>query len=133
MHSLASAGECRHRLVARHFGEAMAACESSCDVCADFDVLAESGRADRGGRHVTALDRSPEVDDLYGRLKVLRKQLAGERKVPAYVVFNDATLLQIAERRPASEQALLAIPGIGPAKLKLYGRALLDVVTGEPA
>jgi len=133
MHSLASAGECRHRLVARHFGEAMAACESSCDVCADFDVLAESGRADRGGRSAIALDRTPEVDDLYGRLKVLRKQLAGERKVPAYVVFNDATLLQIAERRPASEQALLAIPGIGPAKLKLYGRALLDVVADAPA
>ena len=132
MHSLASAGECRHRLVARHFGEAMAVCESSCDVCADFDVLAESGRADRGGRAMP-LDRTPEVDDLYGRLKVLRKQLAGERKVPAYVVFNDATLLQIAERRPASEQALLAIPGIGPAKLKLYGRALLDVVADESA
>jgi ATP-dependent DNA helicase RecQ len=135
MHSLASAGECRHRLIARHFGEPMAACETSCDVCADFDVLADSARADhsrRGRAPVGAPDveLSPEVDDLCARLKALRKQLAVERKVPAYVVFNDATLLHIAERRPASEEALLAIPGIGPAKLTLYGRALLDVVAG---
>jgi ATP-dependent DNA helicase RecQ len=131
MHSLAAMTECRHRLIARHFGESMAACETSCDVCAGFDVLADSGRARAGD--APAVDRSPEVDDLFARLKVLRKQLAGERKVPAYVVFNDATLLRIAERRPTSEQALLAIPGIGPAKLQLYGRLLLDTVAGAAA
>jgi len=141
MHSLASAGECRHRLVARHFGEPMATCESSCDVCAGFDVLEESAHVrgvhapSRGA--AASVERTPEVDDLFAQLKALRKQIAVERKVPAYVVFNDATLLHIAERRPASEQALLAIPGIGPAKLALYGRALLDLVAGagplEPA
>jgi len=128
MHSLAAAGECRHRLVARHFGEPMAVCETSCDVCAGFDVLEASGRAGRG--NAPAPERTAEVDDLYARLKALRRQLAAERKVPAYVVFNDATLLRIAEQRPGSDEALLAIPGIGPAKLKLYGRALLDVVAG---
>jgi DNA helicase-2/ATP-dependent DNA helicase PcrA len=45
-------------------------------------------------------------------------------------VFNDATLLRIAERRPTTDEALLAISGIGPAKLALYGQALLDVVGG---
>ena len=143
MHSLAAAGECRHRLIARHFGEPMAVCETSCDVCADFDVLADSARAPtRNGAAVArgaagAVDRTPEMDDLFARLKALRKELAVERKVPAYVVFNDATLLHIAERRPTSEEALLAIPGIGPAKLTLYGRALLDLVAdagpSEPA
>jgi len=61
---------------------------------------------------------------------VLRKQLAAERRVPAYVVFSDATLLRIAEQRPGSDQALLAIPGIGPVKLQLYGRVLLETVAG---
>jgi ATP-dependent DNA helicase RecQ len=143
MHSLAAAGECRHRLVARHFGEPMAVCETSCDVCASFDVLEDSARAPSSGRApgrgvaAAAVERTPEIDDLFGQLKALRKQLAVARKVPAYVVFNDATLLHIAERRPASEEALLAIPGIGPSKLALYGRALLDLVAGagplEPA
>ena len=135
MHTLAESSECRHRLVARHLGEPMAACESSCDLCAGFDVLGDSTHAGVRGRASapagTAAERGPEVDELFGRLKALRKALSTARKVPAYVVFNDATLLRIAEQRPTSEEALLAIPGIGPAKLKLYGPALLDVVAGE--
>jgi ATP-dependent DNA helicase RecQ len=137
MHTLAESSECRHRLVARHLGEPMAACESSCDLCAGFDVLGDSGRADRGvvrspaaaaGAGAGELDA--EAEELFGRLKAMRKQLAAARKVPAYVVFNDATLLRIAERRPTSDEALLAISGIGPAKLALYGRTLLEVVAG---
>jgi DNA helicase-2/ATP-dependent DNA helicase PcrA len=110
----------------------MAACESSCDLCAGFDVLGDSGRVDRGVRApaASAGELGPEAEDLFGRLKAMRKQIAAARKVPAYVVFNDATLLRIAERRPTSDDALLAIPGIGPAKLALYGRALLDLVGG---
>jgi DNA helicase-2/ATP-dependent DNA helicase PcrA len=103
----------------------MADCGTSCDVCAGFDLLGDSGRAPS---NPPPAERSPEVDDLFGRLKSLRKELASARKVPAYVVFNDATLLRIAERRPSSEEALLAIPGIGPAKLKLYGPVLLDLI-----
>ena len=45
-------------------------------------------------------------------------------------MFSDATLLRIAEQRPRSDQELLAISGIGPAKLELYGPALLDLVAG---
>jgi superfamily II DNA helicase RecQ len=44
------------------------------------------------------------------------------------VVFNDATLMRIAEERPSSAEALLGISGIGPKKLELYGDALLTVV-----
>ena len=42
--------------------------------------------------------------------------------MPAFVVFSDATLLAIAERRPTDNAALLSIPGIGRAKLDAYGR-----------
>jgi len=138
MHRLAAANECRHRLIARHLGEPMAACDTSCDVCAAFDVLRDSGVTADGARAVTATaaasaERTPEVDELFGRLKLLRKQLATERHVPAYVVFSDATLLRIAEQRPASDEALLAISGIGPAKLQLYGRVLLETVAGDPS
>ncbi|HMF42122.1 MAG TPA: ATP-dependent DNA helicase RecQ [Polyangia bacterium] len=136
MHRLAAANECRHRLIARHLGEPMAVCDTSCDVCAGFDVLRDSGAVSDGPAATaatTAQERTPEVDELFGRLKLLRKQLATARHVPAYVVFSDATLLRIAEQRPASDQALLAIPGIGPVKLQLYGQVLLDTVAGAPA
>ena len=138
MHRLAEANECRHRAIGRHLGEALASCETSCDVCAGFDVLRDSGARGRpraGGRRRPrpAVGPSADVDELYARLKVLRKALAAARRVPAYVVFSDATLLQIAEQRPRSDEALLAVPGIGPAKLELYGRALLEAVAGAPA
>jgi DNA helicase-2/ATP-dependent DNA helicase PcrA len=45
-------------------------------------------------------------------------------------VFNDATLMRIAEERPSSAEALLGISGMGPKKLELYGDALLALVRG---
>jgi ATP-dependent DNA helicase RecQ len=49
--------------------------------------------------------------------------------VPAYVVFPDRTLAAIAALRPRNPDALRAVQGIGPAKLELYGAALLDLVS----
>jgi DNA helicase-2/ATP-dependent DNA helicase PcrA len=48
--------------------------------------------------------------------------------VPAYIVFSDAVLTRMATARPADEAGLLAIPGIGPAKLARYGAAFLRVL-----
>jgi superfamily II DNA helicase RecQ len=67
-------------------------------------------------------------DEVVVRLKALRKRLATERAVPAYVIFSDATLLEIAATRPKTANALLAISGIGPKKLELYGAFLLEAV-----
>jgi DNA helicase-2/ATP-dependent DNA helicase PcrA len=50
--------------------------------------------------------------------------------VPAYVVFTDATLTALAERRPTSTDELLAIAGIGPRKIELYGEATLALLRG---
>ena len=49
--------------------------------------------------------------------------------MPAYVVFPDRTLAAIAACRPRDRDALLAVQGIGPAKLELYGSALLELVS----
>ena len=48
--------------------------------------------------------------------------------MPAFVVFSDATLREIARRRPTTDRALLAVPGIGPAKLAAYGEALIGLL-----
>ena len=65
---------------------------------------------------------------LFEELRQLRRSLADERDVPAYVVFSDATLLAMAERRPATEAELLSISGVGPKKLETFGEAFLDVI-----
>ncbi|CUR58584.1 DNA/RNA helicase, superfamily I [metagenome] len=65
---------------------------------------------------------------LFERLREWRLERAGEEKVPAYVVFTDATLELIAEVKPADEQSLLRISGIGKSKLEKYGDEVLALV-----
>jgi ATP-dependent DNA helicase RecQ len=61
-------------------------------------------------------------------LRAVRKQLADAAGVPAYIVFNDAVLQEMASRRPSTPGELLAISGVGPAKLEKYGEAFLAAV-----
>lgn len=65
---------------------------------------------------------------LMKKLKELRLKLAQERQVPAFVIFSDATLVDICTRRPASLEELLEVSGIGKVKLEAYGKALLEVM-----
>ncbi len=69
-------------------------------------------------------------EELFERLRTWRTRVAGEAKVPAYVVFTDATLTALAERRPDSDESLVQIPGIGARKLGLYGPAVLALIGG---
>jgi len=77
----------------------------------------------------TAADRL-----LFEELRVLRKRLADERGVPPYVIFGDATLLEMSRRRPANESELLDISGVGQVKLERHGRDFLAAIAsaGEP-
>jgi ATP-dependent DNA helicase RecQ len=61
-------------------------------------------------------------------LKALRAKLAQIQKVPAYVVFSDRTLIELATHRPDSGSAMREIHGVGDAKLERYGAAFLDVI-----
>lgn len=65
---------------------------------------------------------------LLDALKSWRKETADADSVPAFVVFTDATLMAIAEAKPAGERDLLALPGIGRSKLAKYGEGVLGVV-----
>lgn len=58
---------------------------------------------------------------LFALLKNLRKRLAEQEDVPPYVVFNDATLAEMAQWQPSTQQELLQINGVGQTKLKKYG------------
>jgi DNA helicase-2/ATP-dependent DNA helicase PcrA len=66
--------------------------------------------------------------ELVDALRSWRKEASSHASVPAYVVFSDATLLAIAERRPTDDAALLAIPGIGRTKLDSYGADVIEIV-----
>jgi DNA helicase-2/ATP-dependent DNA helicase PcrA len=69
--------------------------------------------------------------DLLERLKAWRSSAAKQQQVPTYVVFTDATLTAIAERRPLDDAGLVAIPGIGAAKLQRYGADVLAILSAD--
>lgn len=66
---------------------------------------------------------------LFDALRSLRKQIAERERSAAYMVFSDATLREMAKRRPDSEKAFLAVPGVGEFKLKKYGNAFLELIS----
>ncbi|CAN5764553.1 hypothetical protein BH23GEM10_BH23GEM10_04280 [soil metagenome] len=137
-------GRCRHSMILAWFDEQLDGCSGSCDVCSGEtieQIAAEAkatARAVRGGSATRPRRRAMVIGDgadladveLFEKLRALRKQLADENGVPAYIVFNDATLKAMAELKPTSDDALLAVPGVGPAKLERYGAAFIDLISG---
>ncbi len=76
---------------------------------------------------------SEENAPLLSALKAKRRALAEAAAVPAYIIFTDRTLIEMAEARPQSLDALMGITGIGAKKLTTYGAAFLEVLTGAPS
>jgi ATP-dependent DNA helicase RecQ len=91
-----------------------------------------SGAQPRAGNAAVDKPMSGEEGERFERLRAWRITQARERVVPAYVILPDRTLVEIAARVPRTDAELLAISGIGPAKLSLYGRDLLRILA-EPS
>jgi ATP-dependent DNA helicase RecQ len=93
---------------------------------------ARTGRGARGGA-----ERPPPLplDDiglaLFAELKAWRAEVAREHGLPAYVIFHDATLAEMARERPATLDDLAGISGVGAKKLQAYGQEILRVM-GAP-
>jgi len=155
---LVERSRCRHQALVAHFDEVIEPCGGSCDVCTGHKTderiaelvasqvgtsrarrAAVSGGTSGGpsggpsGRTSRGPDAAMLDDDdkaLFERLRVVRRQLADEAGVPAYIVFGDKVLLEMVARRPGSLRELLQVPGVGEAKLERYGAAFLDVLRG---
>jgi len=70
-------------------------------------------------------------DDLFKELRSWRFKKARAGRMPAYMVFNDAALDELARLKPTTNDELLAIKGIGPAKVKKYGKIILGMISGS--
>ena len=140
MFRLAEADGCRHAHVVGYFGEKAAACGTSCDRCTGEAIADGLKHAARGRKRAERVEngeepvrRAPPVvpegaEGLLAELKALRSRLASERRVPAYVVFSDATLVEMAARRPTTHAEMLTISGVGTTKLERYGDVFLGVI-----
>ena len=134
---------CRHQSVLAWFGESIQPCVTSCDVCSGQSTegrIAAMQRAQVRRAPATGVVHAsrgaaagPGDDVLFDALRALRKRLADQQGVPAYIVFSDQVLRSMAARRPRTSAELLAISGVGPAKLERYGGAFLELLRAGPA
>ena len=82
---------------------------------------------------VPKMQVSEEDAPLFSALKAKRRALAEAARVPAYVIFPDRTLQEMAERRPQTLDEMARIGGVGAKKLDSYGDAFLSVIAGDTA
>jgi hypothetical protein len=139
---------CRRGFTLRYFGDPAARAQcAGCDNCLGTRVDIEQGaapsmrgpgqkkkpvRRDNGARREVAAEDVPTMtgadEALLARLRDLRRTISKQENVPAYVVFPDRTLAEMAVRRPTTVNALGDIRGVGPAKIEKYGERFLDVL-----
>ena len=75
-----------------------------------------------------------ECDEvLFERLRALRRQLADERSVPAYIIFSDVSLREMARKYPTNSTEFRRIPGVGEQKLKDFGEAFMSAIKSHSA
>jgi ATP-dependent DNA helicase RecQ len=67
-------------------------------------------------------------DELFERLRKLRKSLADEQNVPPYIIFSDKTLEEMAGAKPTSRLAMMQVPGVGNVKFEKYGPAFINEI-----
>ncbi|HMA91418.1 MAG TPA: RecQ family ATP-dependent DNA helicase, partial [Polyangiaceae bacterium] len=131
MYHLAGSAECRHQNLVGHFDEAIAPCQSCCDICLGGAETSTPPSPVRDARRELSSARvvgeEPEqvldepVAERFAQLRALRLVIARQRQVPAYVVFTDATLRAMAEIKPETMDELSSVPGVGRKKLESYG------------
>jgi len=154
MYELADTTACLWQRLAGHFAEEIGECRMSCGVCSGRDIVAAAKPlprpligAGRGNRPVASdevylasestsadafanIRQSVTSDDgtepeLFDRLRAVRKELASARGVPAYVVFSDRTLQEMAQLAPRTLEEMLSVHGVGQKKLEEYGARFL--------
>jgi ATP-dependent DNA helicase RecQ len=141
MFDLADTPGCLWRRLVGHFAEEIGDCGQSCRGCTGADgdppaaaapeTVRSSGGAGslRRGPDAAASEGPAELEDgeqaLFERLRALRKRIADERGIPAYVVFGDRSLREMAVQRPQSLEDLLDIHGVGERKIASYGEEFL--------
>ena len=95
----------------------------------EADRPARKPKADR--RAVSFEISSPEDRALFEGLRAERLKIAQAQNVPAYIVFNDATLVELVRHRPSSQAEFAEISGVGKSKLERYGKIFLEVIAAK--
>ncbi|MEG2859724.1 MAG: RecQ family ATP-dependent DNA helicase [Clostridia bacterium] len=139
--------DCLRVFLLNYFGEAAGAPCGNCSRCQGEEMpelrraqpVSRAARAPKREKAAAKREKAakpkrvapcPRAQDapLVALLKKARAELAGAARVPAYVVFSDASLGVMAEKRPRTKAEFLALPGVGQYKCDKYAQVFLDVI-----
>ena len=91
-------------------------------------VASSPSTSSRSSSSRVELELGPIDQELFEKLRAIRKQLADDQGVPPYVVFGDKSLRQMAAKLPTNDQAFLTISGVGQTKLDKYGEVFMAMI-----
>ena len=113
---------CLRKYILSYFGEEMKEDCGFCSSCVEKKL--------EENKKVRSVPAEPESFDseLFDLLKKLRKQISEKKKVPAFVVFTDATLKLMATKKPLTEDEFLAISGVGQRKCQQYAAIFIKEI-----
>ena len=97
-------------------------------LCRDIVASAPKTRKSSRSPSIVETQLSSRDAELLRDLKALRMELAREKSVPAYVIFSDAALIDMARKRPSNADQMLGVSGVGAVKFERYGEAFLKRV-----
>ncbi len=144
----AEGSECRHAVIARHFGQDQPPCAAACDNCLRADGRRETGDgripaaetelpiSDHGSALRSCVSRLPPSPDAADRFELLRawRRIEAERlRVPPYSLLTDAVLRAMAEADPRTREELAAVPGITVRKVEALGESILQTLRAAPS
>jgi ATP-dependent DNA helicase RecQ len=100
----------------------------------EYREIPKTGKERRAERRAEAETLAGDIDpDLLAALKARRRELAADRNVPAYIVFSDATLIDMCRIRPETAEQMALVSGVGPKKLEDFGAEFLAVIASGTA
>ena len=94
--------------------------------------LEKSAKKEKKVKKTSKSSLGAVVDDsLFGRLRMLRSEIAREEKVPPYIVFSDKTLEHMCVVKPKNKSEMLTVTGVGEYKYEKYGERFLEIIASK--
>ena len=118
----ATSKECLRKRLLNYFGESYGEDCGFCSVCQGKNPVVEYDQVRK------EICLSKENEQLYEKLKAHRAKTAYMASVPSYAVLSDASLRELAEKRPKTPEEMKKIQGVGDIKTERYGRGFLRVI-----
>ncbi|MHC1786980.1 MAG: ATP-dependent DNA helicase RecQ [Christensenellales bacterium] len=126
MNAYCTAGRCLRHEILKYFGEESPPACGNCSVCRHEAREGAAPKPPAGALRTAALQSGDEL--IFGGLRALRNAIARDRGIPAYAVFTDASLREMALRQPRTRADFLEISGVGDRKLESYGDLFLGLL-----